>query len=292
MLFDMYREVTVACFDNDDLDEGGVTDGDVAAAEAAVVAAKAAEEAAKAAAAAKKKKAPAVFTQDEVNAFLAEDRRKHKEKIEQLEGVYKDALANQNLSAEQRQQLEHKLEDLQKTFRSKEQQLEYDKKQLEDKYSKEVSELKAKTAKLEQKYKDTLIDRSLQDAAAAHDAFSVSQIVSLLRPMTVMVEKTDDQGNITGDPEPQVDLTDIEEKTGKPIITRRVPADAVKRMKELPTLFGNLFKSNVVGGVGAGTATGGASSGSGRIDVTKITTEEYMRLRKENPEQLGLKRKS
>jgi hypothetical protein len=60
-------------------------------------------------------------------------------------------------------------------------------------------------------------------------------------------------------------------------------------MKELPSLFGNLFKSNIVSGVGAGTATGGNMSGSGRVDPKKISTEQYMRLRKENPEALGLK---
>ena len=65
-----------------------------------------------------------IFTQDEVNKFLADERRKTTQKYQQLEGAYKEALANQNLTQEQRVQLEEKLEDLQKTFRSKEQQLE------------------------------------------------------------------------------------------------------------------------------------------------------------------------
>lgn len=234
-------------------------------------------------------KGPKVFSQDDINKFLAEDRRKHAQKFEQLETAYTDALANQNLSKEQREQLEAKLEDLQKTFRSREQQLEHDKKQLEDKYVKEVKELETKAVAWESKYKQTLVDRSLQDAAVVNDAFNTSQIIALLRPMTKIVEKTDDQGRVTGDPQPMVDLTDIDTKTGESIITRRTPEDAVRRMKELPSLFGNLFKSNIVSGVGAGTATGGNMSGSGRVDPKKISTEQYMRLRKENPEALGLK---
>ena len=277
-------KIALACYENDDLMD------DVAAADAAAAEAAAAEAAAAAAAAAakKKEKGPKVFTQDDVNRFLSEDRRKHVQKLEQLEGAYKDALANQNLSKEQREQLESKLEDLQKTFRSREQQLEHDKKELEERYGKEVKDWEAKATKLEQKYKQTVIDRALQDAAVVNDAFNISQIVALLRPMTVMVEKTDDQGQSTGEASPWVDLTDIDIE-GNPIITRKTPEAAVKRMKELTSLFGNLFKSNVVSGIGAGTATGGNASGSGVADVKKMSAEEYMRRRKENPTSLGLK---
>jgi len=278
-MVERFLKIALACYENDD---------DVAAAAAAaaeeVAAAAVAEEARK------KDKGPKVFSQEDINRFLADDRRKHSQKFEQLEAAYKDALENQSLSKEQREQLEAKLEDLQKTFRSREQQLEHDKKQLEDKYAKEVKDWESKATTWEQKYKQTLIDRSLQDAAIINDAFNMAQIVSLLRPMTKFVEKTDDQGRATGDSVPMVDLTDIDTKTGDAIITRRTPEDAVRRMKELPTLFGNLFKSNVVSGVGAGTATGGNMSGSGRIDPTKISVEQYMKLRKENPEALGLQK--
>jgi len=280
-------KLNVACFENADVDM------ELAAAEAAAAEAAVAADAATAAAVAAKarKKAPQVFSQDDVNSLLAADRRKHKEKLEQLEGAYKDALENQNLSTEQRDQLEDKLEDLQKTFRTKEETLTLEKKQIEDKYSKEVKSLAEKATQWESKYKQALVDRALQDAAVVNDAFNIGQIVSLLRPMTKIVEKTDDQGQITGEAEPMVDLTDIETETGKPTITRRTPEDAVRRMKELPSLFGNLFKSNVVSGIGAGTATGGNMSGSGIVDVKKISTAEYMRLRRENPEALGLKKR-
>lgn len=43
---------------------------------------------------------PKVFTQDDVNRFLADDRRKHKEKQEALESAYKEALENKNLTDE------------------------------------------------------------------------------------------------------------------------------------------------------------------------------------------------
>jgi len=82
-----------------------------------------------------------------------------------------------------------------------------------------------------------------------------------------------------------IDFPDIDEKTGEEIKTLRTPMDAVKRMKEIPKIWGNLFKSNVVSGVGAGQ---GVAPGTGEIDPTTLTSEQYMKLRRENPEKLGL----
>ena len=43
-------------------------------------------------------------------------------------------------------------------------------------------------------------------------------------------------------------------------------------MKELPQVYGNLFKSGVVSGIGSSSATGGLASGSGgKVDLRKLT---------------------
>jgi hypothetical protein len=90
---------------------------------------------------------------------------------------------------------------------------------------------------------------------------------------------------------PKVDFPDINEETGQAEITLRTPQEAVQRMKELPEQWGNLFRANVVSGIGSGAATGGVTSGEGgRIDVAKLSPEQYRKLRKENPEALGLRR--
>jgi hypothetical protein len=233
---------------------------------------------------------PAVFTQDDVNRFLADDRRKHKEKLEALEGAYKEALENQTLTAEQRAKLQEQLEDVQKRFRSKEQQLEMDKKALEERYTQDTGRLKESVTIWEAKYKSSVTDRSLLDAAIANEAFNPTQVVGLLRPMTRMMENVGDDGKPTGELIPMVDFPDIDTNTGDAIMTRRTPEEAVRRMKELAEQHGNLFKSNVVSGIGAGSATGGLSPGAdGRVDPKKLTTEQYIKLRKENPAALGLK---
>jgi hypothetical protein len=171
--------------------------------------------------------------------------------------------------------------------------MEYERKQEQEKLTFEITGYKESATKWESMYKNSVIDRSLQDAAIGGEAFNPTQIIGLLRTNTTMRPATDDDGNeIANQMVPMIDFPDVDEKTGEHITTLRTPQEAVQRMKELPELFGNLFRANVVSGIGAGAATGGVASGDGgRIDVSKLTPEQYRKLRKENPEVLGLVRR-
>ena len=229
------------------------------------------------------------FTQDEVNKFLASDRRQHQDKYKQLETTYQAALQNKTLANEDRIRLEKELEDLQASFRTKEQQIEFERKQAEKKYEDELAQTKTQLDKWQKLYKEETIDRALLDAAGV-DAFQPAQIASLLRPNTQLKDEVDAQGKPTGKFTAMVDFQDIDEKTGEPIRTLRTPQDAVKRMKELKQLYGNLFKSNVVSGVGAGSADS-VPNRNQQVDISNLTPEQYRKIRKENPEMLGLAKK-
>ena len=138
-------------------------------------------------------------------------------------------------------------------------------------------------------YTESNINRALQDAAVANDAYQAAQIVTILKPYTQMAEDVDSEGKANGvGLVARVAFTDKDNDTGEPITTSLTPADAVKRMKEIPDLYGNLFKSNAAGGIGGTNATDGSTSGS-PIDYTNIPMDEYAKLRKENPKALGLK---
>jgi hypothetical protein len=222
------------------------------------------------------------FTQDDVNRIVAEDKRKHQAQMKQLEGKLESLAQDKSLTDTQRKELKQQLEDLQKTYRTKEQQAEFERKQAAEKYENELKTATARAERWEQLYRDEKVMRSLQDAAGAADAFNPQQIVGLLKPFTVLKEL--EGGGLV----PMIDFPDVDEKTGEEIKTLRTPMDAVERMKKLPKMYGNLFKSNVVSGVGAGQ---GKSYNSDDLDVKNLTTEEYMRLRRENPEKLGLRRR-
>lgn len=231
------------------------------------------------------------FDQEQVNKIvqdrLAKDRKKHDEKFKSLEKTYKDLLANQALSQEERERLEQQLEDLQKQHRTKEEQAKHEKKQLQERYENELQEYKEAAIRWERQHKEFLVERSLLDAAVSNDAFLPEQIYDVVRKWTKLVEAVDENGKPTGQLKPMVDLPDVDADTGKPIITQRTPMEAIERLKELQP---NLFKPNVVPGVGGNSSTGGVQPGAdGRIDQSELTTEQWMKIYKEDPTKLGLR---
>lgn len=268
MLFaDLYRSpATVTCYDND---------ADLAAAAAAA-------ESAAAAAAAVTAGNPN-FTpeqQAQVNKILAEDKRKHQAQFQKLEKQLQDTLNTAKLTNDERGKLEESLEDLRKQTRTKEEQAKIEKKQLEDRLTGELTTARSEADLWRNKYTDSKITRALQDAAVVGDAYNPNTVVTVLRQMVKMV-----------DDNPMIDFPDVSEDTKEPIVKQMTPSEAIARMKQLPDAYGNLFKSGVVGGVGAASATGGLTPGqSGRVDPKKITSmEQFLEIRKKNPGALGLR---
>jgi hypothetical protein len=89
---------------------------------------------------------------------------------------------------------------------------------------------------------------------------------------------------------PMVDFPDVDAE-GQPTTSVMNPKDALKRMKALPEIYGNLFKSGVVSGIGSNSATGIAPGQNGQVDLRKAASnaKSYRELRATNPEALGLK---
>jgi hypothetical protein len=231
------------------------------------------------------------FTQDDVNRLLAEDRRKHQAQLKTMETKLQEVLASRNLTETERKALQENLAAVQGQLRTKDQQAALEKKEMEEQFSAKLTEAEKKVQTWESLYRETTIDRSLQDAAVKNDAFSPSQIVTFLRPMTKLLEEMDQvTKKTTGRYKPVVEMPDVDPKTGEPVMMVRTPEEAVKRMKELPDQYGNLFKAGVVSGIGSGSATGGLLSGhSGRVDVRKLTPAQFREIYEKNPELLGLR---
>ena len=288
---DLYLAPAVfSCF------EGEGDDAEKAAAQKAAAdeAAAAVAAAAAAAVAAANAAAKTTFTQEDVNRMLAEDRRKHQSQLKTMETKLQEVLTSKNLNETERKALQENLAAVQGQLRSKEAQAALEKEELKQSYEARLAETDKKAQTWESLYRDTTLDRSLQDAAVKNDAFSPSQIVTLLRPMTKLIEDMDPVTNkSTGRYKPVVEMPDVDPKTGQPATMVRTPEEAVKRMKELPDQYGNLFKAGVVSGIGSGSATGGLLPGpSGRIDVRKLTPQQYREIREKNPELLGLRPKN
>ena len=236
------------------------------------------------------------FTQEQVNRYVAEDRRKTEQKfktqmkaeLEKQEKLYNELLTNKNLTEQERDSLRESLAAVEKELHTKEELLRREKKTVEDSLGGKLKDAESKAQAWEQRYVESTINRELVDAAASNDAYNQKQLVSLLRPKTKTVEVTDAAGKGTGEFQIVVALDDVVD--GKPVVTELSPDAAVKRMKALPEMYGNLFKSNVVSGVGANTATGSQLPG-GKLDLKSMSQAQYREIRAKHPELLGLRPK-
>ena len=276
----------VSCFEG----EGGAGDGAGAGAAAGVGVVAATGTGASAATGAAAGAAETRFTQEDLNRFLAEDRRKHQVQLQKMESQLNELAKSKSLTEQERQTLKENLDTIAGQLRTKEQQLTLEKRQLEEQYQVKVQDAEKKAQVWEALFRDSTIDRSLQDAAVKHEAFNPAQIVTQLRPWTRMMEIMDEKaGKPTGKYKPVVDMPDVDATTNEQVIMTRSPEEAVKRMKEVPEQWGNLFRSGVVSGIGSSSATGGLMPGKGgQIDVRKLTPQQYREIRAKNPELLGL----
>jgi hypothetical protein len=276
----------VSCFEG----EGGAGDGAATGAGAGAGAAAGAGATAGAATGAAAAGGETRFTQEDLNRFLAEDRRKHQIQLQKMESQLNELAKSKSLTEQERQTLKENLDAIAGQLRTKEQQLTLEKRQLEEQYQAKVEESAKKAQVWEALFRDSTIERSLQDAAVKHEAFNPAQVVTQLRPWTRVIEVMDEKsGKPTGKYKPVVDMPDVDATTNEQVIMNRSPEEAVKRMKEMPEQWGNLFRSNVVSGIGSSSATGSLMPGQGgKIDVRKLTPTQYREIREKNPELLGL----
>jgi hypothetical protein len=273
-LFMLMSQIELSCYGDEE--------------DAAAAAASAAQAAEAAAAEAAKKEGEKVFrTQAEVNAYLAEDRRKTEAKfkaqqkieMQKQEATYNTLLANKNLSEQERDSVREQLEAVEKQLHTEKELMAKEKKKIEETLTARLTETQKNATDWENRYRDESVKTTLQAAVSDPDVYNPRQMVMTLKPYTKLVPV---EG--TGEFQVVVDLED--EVDGKPVITRMSPEAAVKRMKELPLIYGGFFKTNVVAGVGGNSGAGAGAGTSGKVDISKLSQTEYRALRKAHPEQI------
>jgi Spy/CpxP family protein refolding chaperone len=236
------------------------------------------------------------FSQDDVNRFvqdrLSKDRKKHEKEVQEqvssLEAKYEDLLTNKNLDSVEKEKLEGQLDDLRKQHRTKEQQLAHEKKTIEEEWQGKYETAISKGNEWENRYTESTITQALQSAAISNDAYNPQQIIVQLRSQTKLVEKMDAAGKPTGNLVPMVEMTVKNEDNGAQEQLQMTPDEAVEYMKKSPGDWGNFFKNNIREGIGSSSATGGALTGDGNVDHTKLTDEQWFKMRKDNPGALGM----
>ncbi len=250
-------------------------------------AAAAAKEAAAAATAAAADDKKIHLTQDELNAMMADNRKKltqqNTEALTQLEKLRDEV----KMSTEQKSELELKIESLQESFMSKDELAKKTASKQAKEHQKMVDGLTTERDNWRGRYSAATNTRAIQDAAIEGKAKVPAQIVEMLGQHTHLIEGVDESGQPNGKYVPTVKFNDTDDD-GKAIVLDLSPLEAIKRMKELTNLYGNLFEGTATGGVGGEAGATGGDSSQPKLDDVKNDPEKYIEWRKKNKETLDV----
>jgi hypothetical protein len=194
------------------------------------------------------------FTQDEVNTLLAREKRsaedRGRKQNEKLIKEYEALRKNAATSEEEKTRLETRIEDLKNEYLTQDELRKKNEKAEKEKQKTEKEELIGDRNRWKNMYEQSTIDREIVDAAIKGEAYNPEQILNQLKPNTRLVEELDEENRPTGRFVSKVRLAG-KDKDGKPTVFDLTPTDAVKMMKEMPDLHGNLFKSGAHSGLGS-----------------------------------------
>lgn len=188
------------------------------------------------------------FTQDQVNKLIAEEKRRTQQNRNTLLNELKGLRDSVQLTEEQKQQLESRIEQLTNETLTAQQQLQRDREKLTKQHREELDKEKQSRERVWGQYMSEKITREITDAALENKAISPIQIVNYLQQNTKLVEELKD-GQPTGRWVSRVSFQD-KDAQGSPITLELSVTEAVKRMAEMPEHW-NLFNSGVNGGLGS-----------------------------------------
>lgn len=226
------------------------------------------------------------FSQQDVDKIVVSRVKKLKEQLQTTETQYERLLKNQNLSVQERNELQTELESVQGQLRTREEQARYEAKKRETEFKTTLDTTKAEAEQYRSLFENQTRDNAIMAAASQHDAYNPEQFTSILGPRTKIVEEVNEHGEKTGRLVPRVEVQVVGDD-GTTSTELRPVEDAVAQMKDEPEKYGNLFRSNVASGIGEGS---NPSASNGRpLDPSKVSDEEYFKNRDAYKQQYGIR---
>jgi hypothetical protein len=221
--------------------------------------------------------------QEELNTMMASNKKgltqKNADLVTQLKGLSEEA----TMSSQAKEDLELRIEELQTQHMSADEIAKREEGTLKKRHVKELEEVINQSQKWQGLYVSSTTQRALLDAAVEGEAIQAKQIVAMLGPNTHVVEAVDGANKGTGKFSAIVKFNDVD-GDGNPITLDLSPTDTIKRMKELPALYGNLFKGTASGGLGGSGGTGGVGEVSAKLQDIISDPVKYREWRKKNPD--------
>ena len=222
------------------------------------------------------------LTQDQLNKMMADNRRKLAQQNQQLAQELETLREQSNLTTQQREELEARINQLQEQYMTKEEIAKKEQVKLVKLAEGEKIQLKSEVESWRLRYSTATVQRSLTDAAVEGKAVSPEQLVAILGTTTSLQPVIGDDGKPTGDYAPVVKFHDVD-SNGKPIVLDLSPQQAVKRMRELPQKFGNLFQSDATAGLGLHSGSDAGTGGSPPVSALK-DLDAYAKWRSTHPD--------
>lgn len=226
-----------------------------------------------------------ITSQDQLNTVLKREKERFRKEREKLAVQLEQHSQSAKLTQEQKDSLEVQVEELRQANMTADERARHQQVKLEKEYNGRLETATGAAKVWESRYQELKIGYEIKGAAANHEVLpnNIEFVEAWLRPRTRMVQELDEDGKPIDSWTAKVKFDDLN-KEGKPIVLDLTVPDAVKRMKELPERYGNLFKGATAGGLGGNTGTPGKKS-----NVKGMTTAEYLEARKKDPASLGLK---
>jgi hypothetical protein len=210
-----------------------------------------------------------------INHLLAEDKRKlqttNQELIQRLEGIQK----NHTLTEQQKAELEEQIQNLRNQNLTKEEQQRLATEKLINTHKTEKAAIEQERDLWKTRHDNNLLEIEIIRSAEKHEAFNSDQIKAILLPLTKPVEALGEDQKPTGKFAGRVKFPGLD-KDKKPITLDLSVDEAVKMMKEMTELYGNLFKSTAVPGTGSNN-NGSGNKGFG--DMDDMSVEDYQKNR-------------
>jgi len=192
---------------------------------------------------------PKTFTQEDLNKILAKEKRTYEERNQKLINDLKTMQDSATMTVQEKEALELRIEDLQKATMTKEELALREQAKAKKTYEDNLKALEGEATSWKSRYTKETIARSILDEAVRSEAYAPAQLVELLGTKSKLVPVLDETGKPTADFVTKISFDDVD-KDQKPVTLELTVSETLKRMKEIPDRFGNLFKSNANGGAG------------------------------------------
>jgi hypothetical protein len=218
------------------------------------------------------------YTQPQLNEIFAHNKRKLVEQNQNLVRQLETLRDGQNLSEQEKAQLQQQIDQLNSQYQTRDQQHQAEVNRLQEKYQKDTKKFNEERDLWKNRYETTITANEILVEGNAAKAYNIDQLKAIILPLTKVVEDMQD-GKPTGNFVPRVDFTG-RDKDGKPVKLNLSVKETIKTMKEMPDLYGNLFLNDQNGGLNTFPAPGQAGNGSAAgLNVDDMTPQQYLKNR-------------